>query len=274
MKTILPGQTDLEQLKLAGRTEELTRTFMQKGSGRKDAEAAREAAREFESFLLYYLIKTMRETVQESELLGKRNSEHIYRSMLDEQIAHRLAERGGFGLGEMIYRGITPESAPETQATLANPVSLHRQTPEAYFKAAVPDDSELSLEISARISSGFGWRNDPFTGESRMHKGIDLALPAGTPVRAAADGTVLFSGEMRGYGKVVILGHGDGTETVYAHNRSNRYPEGTEVRKGEMIARAGMSGRATGPHLHFEVRKNGEAVNPSGYVNLVAAEAT
>ncbi|MDX1765309.1 MAG: rod-binding protein [bacterium] len=96
MKTINPSQIDFDFLRLGGRTEELA-------AGARDgrlggADEAREAAREFESFLLYYLIKTMRETVQESELFGNRRSEQVYRSMMDEEVANHLAERGGLGL--------------------------------------------------------------------------------------------------------------------------------------------------------------------------------
>ncbi|MDX1763394.1 MAG: M23 family metallopeptidase, partial [bacterium] len=85
-----------------------------------------------------------------------------------------------------------------------------------------------------------------------------------------ADGTVAFSGEMRGYGKVVILRHDDGTETVYGHNRINECRQGETVQKGDVIAQVGMTGRATGPHLHFEVRKEGEAVDPTAYIDLMS----
>lgn len=266
MKTISPAHVDFELIRLGGKTEKLAAGVKEGGSA--NADEARRAAREFESFLLYYLIKTMRETVQESEFFGNRRSEQVYRSMLDEQVANRLAERGGLGMGDAIYRQIGKEDPSDLPPPASQVVPLRTLPPETFFNKALPDDGELSLRLEGRVSSPFGWRRDPITGENRMHKGIDLAVPAGTPVLAAADGTVVFSGEMRGYGKVVILRHHDGTETVYGHNRSNGCTEGAEVKKGEVIAHVGMTGRATGPHLHFEVRKGGEAVDPTGYVDL------
>ena len=268
MKTLSPSQVDLELTRLGERTEALA-AGMKKGRS-KDSDEAREAAREFESFLLYYLIKTMRETVHESDLFGNRRSEQVYRSMMDEAVAHRLAERGGLGMGDAIYRQIVTEAPAEEPLRSSPVVPLRAVAPEAFLQKSLPEDGELSLHFEGRVSSPFGWRRDPITGETRMHKGIDLAMPAGTPVRAPADGTVVFSGEMRGYGKVVILQHEDGTETVYGHNRSNECREGATVQKGDVIAHVGMSGRATGPHLHFEVRKGGEAVDPTGYVELAS----
>lgn len=266
MKTVSPAQVDFELIRLGGRTEKLGAPV---NAGRvADGDEARKASREFESFLLYYLIKTMRETVQESDLFGNRRSEQVYRTMLDEQIANRLAERGGLGIGDVIYRQIGEEGGSELPLPSPQPEPLRSVAPETFFKKALPDDPEFTLRLEARVSSPFGRRRDPITGENRMHKGIDLAVPAGTPVRAPADGTVVFSGEMRGYGKVVVLRHGDGTETVYGHNRSNTCTEGDTVRKGDVIAHVGMTGRATGPHLHFEVRKGDEVVDPTGYVDL------
>ncbi len=266
MKTISPAHVDFELIRLGGQTEKLAAGVKE---GRfADADEARKAAQEFESFLLYYLIKTMRETVQESEFLGNRRSEQVYRSMLDEQVANRLAERGGLGMGDAIYRQIGTEDPSELPPLSSKVVPLRTLPPETFFNKVLPEDPELSLRLEGRVSSPFGFRRDPITGEKRMHKGIDLAVPAGTPVRAPADGAVVFSGEMRGYGKVVILRHEDGTETVYGHNRSNGCKEGETVQKGDVIAHVGMTGRATGPHLHFEVRKGGEAVDPAGYVEL------
>jgi murein DD-endopeptidase MepM/ murein hydrolase activator NlpD len=101
-----------------------------------------------------------------------------------------------------------------------------------------------------------------------MHKGIDIAAKHGTDIVAMADGIVIFSGWKGGYGKIVEVRHANGLETRYAHNSANLAKEGDMVRKGQVIAKLGSTGRSTGPHVHFEVRRNGEAVNPMQYLDL------
>jgi LysM repeat protein len=109
----------------------------------------------------------------------------------------------------------------------------------------------------ARLTSRFGMRG------SRKHEGIDLAAPTGTPVRAAAPGKVVYCGSgMRGYGKVVVLKHGSEFSTVYAHNSALLVKKGDKVDRGQIIAKVGSTGKSTGPHLHFEVRRRGVAEDP------------
>ncbi len=113
-----------------------------------------------------------------------------------------------------------------------------------------------------RLSSDFGPRRDPFTGKRRIHEGIDLAAPTGTPVHPWQAGTVSYSGWMRGYGRIVIVDHDDGTQTRYAHNSANLVDRGDRVAPDTPLARVGSTGRSTGPHLHFELHRNGRPVNP------------
>ena len=110
------------------------------------------------------------------------------------------------------------------------------------------------------LISGFGTR------ERDAHEGIDLAAPEGTPVCAAEDGTVLFAGEQRGYGNLVLLAHKNDLVTVYAHNEKNLVRKGQNVARGETIARIGHTGNATGPHLHFEVRVAARPRDPLGFL--------
>lgn len=118
----------------------------------------------------------------------------------------------------------------------------------------------LAWPLSGRISSYFGLR------WGRMHNGIDLAVPIGTPVKAAADGCVIFAASMSGYGRLVILDHGAGVHSYYGHNSSFAVKVGDTVAAGDRIALSGNSGVSTGPHLHFEIRVNGRAVNPLDYL--------
>ncbi|WAT19346.1 M23 family metallopeptidase [Aurantiacibacter sp. MUD11] len=116
------------------------------------------------------------------------------------------------------------------------------------------------------ISSGFGYRRDPFSGRAAMHRGLDFRAPHGSPINAAADGRVTFVGWKSGYGKVVEISHGAGVVTRYAHMSRFNAQVGQRVAAGDRIGAIGNTGRSTGPHLHFEVRVNGNAVNPRPFL--------
>lgn len=118
------------------------------------------------------------------------------------------------------------------------------------------------------LSSGFGFRTDPITGMREFHSGVDFAGAAGSPITAVAAGIVTWSGPRFGYGNLVEISHGDGVLTRYGHNSRNLVQIGDKVDKGEIIALMGSSGRTTGTHVHFEVVRNGEFLNPRGRMNL------
>jgi murein DD-endopeptidase MepM/ murein hydrolase activator NlpD len=121
--------------------------------------------------------------------------------------------------------------------------------------------------IRGRISSPFGWRHDPFTGERRYHAALDLAANTGTPIKAAMDGRVSAVGLNSVYGKYVILSHSNGFQTMYAHMSAVSVNQGVYVNQGGKIGEVGSTGYSTGPHLHFAVYKNGRAVNPLEFLN-------
>ncbi len=129
----------------------------------------------------------------------------------------------------------------------------------------IPKDTDklFSWPLNGRLTSHFGPRNGSF------HDGIDIAAPAGTPVRAAAAGRVIFSDALRGYGNVVIVKHANGFTTVYAHHRRNLVQDGQAVQRGDIIGEVGETGRVTGPSLHFEVRSGKNARNPLHYLHPV-----
>lgn len=116
------------------------------------------------------------------------------------------------------------------------------------------------------FTSGFGVRRSPYGGREKMHEGLDIANYPGTPIRAPADGTVSFAGSKVGYGQTLIIDHGYGLETWYAHTRKILVRLGQRVQRGDNIAQLGNSGRSTGPHLHYEVRINGTPVDPLSYI--------
>jgi len=116
--------------------------------------------------------------------------------------------------------------------------------------------------INGAVTSGFGWRNSPLEGGSELHDGIDIANNMGTPVVATADGEVVKTGLSGGYGNIVQINHGNGIDTIYGHNSQIAVKVGQSVRKGQVISYVGSTGKSTGPHLHYEVRVNGKAVDP------------
>lgn len=120
----------------------------------------------------------------------------------------------------------------------------------------------LHWPVSGTVSSGFGWREDPFTGRQAWHAGLDFAVPQGTPVEACWPGEVIFSDLHQGFGNKVIIQHSDGWKSVYAHNSHNLVQVGDRVESGQVIASSGSTGRSTGPHLHFELRQGDLAWNP------------
>lgn len=116
------------------------------------------------------------------------------------------------------------------------------------------------------ITSPFGYRTHPIFGTTIYHSGIDIGVDYNTPIHAADGGTVILAGWCGGYGNAVIIDHGNGLQTLYGHNTSVAVSEGQTVSQGQVIAYSGSTGYSTGPHCHFEVRRNGEAVDPMGYL--------
>jgi murein DD-endopeptidase MepM/ murein hydrolase activator NlpD len=158
---------------------------------------------------------------------------------------------GRLALSCVLVAGCAAPIVEQPRSTL---VELPVELPSEPSVAAEP---LLAWPVRAAITSPFGPR------DGRAHEGLDLAVPDGTPVVAAADGQVSYaSSKMRGYGHAVIVRHAGGIETLYAHNQELLVAEGAAVRRGQLIARSGHSGRVTAPHLHFEVRKDGRAVDP------------
>lgn len=132
------------------------------------------------------------------------------------------------------------------------------------LKDMLPNSKPIDV---AYKSSSYGWRIDPFNGSRAFHEGLDFTANAGTPIRAAADGIVEESGRNPAYGNLVKLNHGAGLETRYAHASKLLVQPGERVVKGQVIALVGSTGRSTGPHLHYEIRLNGHALDPRKYLN-------
>jgi len=152
---------------------------------------------------------------------------------------------------------------------------LNSRESQLQILTSMMSDSRLEKEqtvtgrpiLKGWMSSEYGMRTDPFHGEQRWHGGVDFAGKDGSAVIAVASGVVTWSGNRSGYGKLIELNHSDGFVTRYGHNEENLVALGSVVKKGQQIARMGSSGRSTGPHVHFEVFKNGRTVDPASYIH-------
>ena len=148
----------------------------------------------------------------------------------------------------------TIESVAEIKDYLRVQKDIYASTPKGY-------------PAGGEITSNFGKRVDPFSGENSYHTGIDISCSASTPIRATADGIVVHSGWIEGNGNSVILEHGFGFSTVYAHNKTNAVKVGQKVKRGDIVGYVGSTGKATGPHVHYEVWKNGKAIDAQKYLS-------
>ena len=128
--------------------------------------------------------------------------------------------------------------------------------------------------VEGKVTSSFGERDDPFNGEGAFHAGIDISAGFGEPIHATADGVVEFADRTNGYGREVIIDHGHGVKTVYGHMSGFAITAGDEVRRGQVIGYIGMSGRSTGPHVHYEVRIQNVPVNPHKYLRMTMDQLT
>jgi murein DD-endopeptidase MepM/ murein hydrolase activator NlpD len=134
-------------------------------------------------------------------------------------------------------------------------------------KASSRSSKFMKMPARGRLSDRYGWRNHPVYRKRLFHAGIDIAAPKGSPIKAAMSGKVIYAGRRSGYGKLVIISHSNGYSTRYAHCSSILVKKGQQVKQGQLVARVGATGVATGNHLHFEVRKNGKTLNPLTYLN-------
>lgn len=145
-------------------------------------------------------------------------------------------------------------------------IRLAQQFTKAMNNAINSKDAAFPTIKGKPITSGYGWRIHPITGNRKFHSGIDFGAKQGTPIYAFKSGKVDFAGRKGGYGKAVIINHGEGKSTLYGHASEIVVKKGERVVSGQIIAEIGSTGMSTGPHLHFEVRVNNKPVNPNPYL--------
>ena len=147
----------------------------------------------------------------------------------------------------------TIDSVEEIKDYLSTQKDIYVATPKGY-------------PVNGRISSVYGKRTDPFSGEINIHSGVDISSSLGLPVKATADGVVSHSGWTKNSGYVVVIEHGCGFTTLYAHNKKNNVKVGDKVKRGDVVSYVGSTGKSTGPHVHYEVWKDGKTVDPKKYL--------
>ena len=213
--------------------------------------------------------------------LGEMNA-HVIRL---DALGKRLTEMADIDSREFNFDRDPPRGGPEGEGTSAEIPDLSSMLSQLEQRVDLRESQLFALEnlILARelkqeihpegrpvangfISSYFGERSDPFDGREAFHKGVDFAATQGSNVTAVAAGVVTWAGERSGYGKLIEINHGDGFVTRYAHNERTLVTVGQTVKRGEPVALMGSTGRSTGPHVHFEVLRNGRQVNPLSFI--------
>jgi|GEM_PF-2342166 murein DD-endopeptidase MepM/ murein hydrolase activator NlpD len=272
-------------------TAKSTRAFLNSAPAQAPDSAAqarqtaklKQASRMFESYFLQQLMKEMRKTVGKGGLIGGGKGEEMFTDLMDQAQADRASAARSMGVADLIERQMTrdkvqrpgaermklPGDEAQQGQNLPNPGTL--KTP-SYFRSgyqrrfSASDASavgDLIMPVSGEVTSTFGARVHPVSGELREHQGVDLAAPLGAPVRAARAGRVSFAGELGDYGNLVVVAHDDGSSAYYGHLDAMNVRQGQRVAQGQGLATVGQTGLTTGPHLHFEIRDgSGQAQDP------------
>jgi murein DD-endopeptidase MepM/ murein hydrolase activator NlpD len=259
-----------------------------------ERQKATELAQEFESIMMLQMLRQMRQTMLDDEDGEKGLSADTMTDTIDTELARQLSRSGGIGLATTLTKAMEQRAASVPPlvggvgATLqpgmsamplgmpvGMPLGMPLATPSATPSAAPYLHTHESVGAlsgkTAALTSPYGWRADPFTGAQKYHAGIDLGAAYGTGVPAAGGGKVVSVGDQGAYGTQVVVEHEPGLQTRYAHLSSVTVTVGERVAQGQEIGRVGQSGRATGPHLHFEVIRDGQRVDPTGALALDGA---
>lgn len=223
----------------------------------------REAAKDFEALFIGYMLTVMRETIEESGLTEKGMGKTIYTELFDQEVARSLATKSPLGIADLLIRQYSDRlQATEPGAKHGNVQGSRSPSGSGTGDDGTEEVPDFRMPVQAHISSTFGVRKDPLTHEMSMHRGVDIAAPEGMGVRVACAGRVVFAGVEMGYGNTVVVQHPGGFETRYAHLGRILVSAGDSLQTGQILGSVGSTGRSTGPHLHFEVSRNGERIDP------------
>lgn len=248
-------------------------------------------AREIENLKIRYAIlnKKINEVEEVLESIEERDN-NIYRTYFNTSIIPEEQRKAGFG-GVNRYKDLEGYNNSELVINTSKKVDVLSKQAAIQSKsldeivklakekekllAAIPAIQPVKNENLKQMASGYGYRSDPFTKVRKFHAGMDFSAKSGTPIFATGDGIVnRADNNASGYGNHIVIRHGFGYETLYAHLSKYKVKKGQKVKRGDIIGYIGSSGRSEAPHLHYEVHKNGEVVNPINYYygNITAAE--
>lgn len=218
-------------------------------------------AQQFEAMLLTQMLREMRKAGEwkdgDEGAEGMQLGTESFTEAIDTELGIHLAKHQGLGLTSQLMQAFDRLAGGSGMPTATVPT----------VPTAVSAPPSALPPLPTAVTSEFGWRSDPFTGQAKFHRGVDLKAVYGQEVQAAASGTVVFSGEQRGYGTTVVVEHADGSRSRYAHLSAATVAAGSIVEVGQSVGRAGRSGRATGTHLHFEVTSpEGKPISPSQWM--------
>jgi murein DD-endopeptidase MepM/ murein hydrolase activator NlpD len=221
----------------------------------------------------------LRTRYQELQRVSRQHKEQIasLETLASEvSVAYGISKPGASGSHDVVAAG--PSLSPSLKESVAEYNFLKSASfGGIYHRYAYQWQSHTQPNlwpIDGILRSSFGGRSDPFSGEGAFHTGIDISASVGTPVHVTADGVVASAGWSSGYGKLVVVDHGNGFQTYYAHLSQFSAVPGQEVSRGQVIAYSGATGRATGPHIHYEVRLAGTPINPYKYLRHVQRSRT
>jgi murein DD-endopeptidase MepM/ murein hydrolase activator NlpD len=240
----------------------------QSSTGEKQKDELKKVSQEFEAIFIAQLLKVMRETIEESGLTEGGFGKSIYTELFDQEVSLTIARRGALGISDLLRKNLVGQNSEASPAPASTPASgphPSSQASPANSRASDPNECEISdlqLPVQGPVSSSFGLRRDPFSHNIRFHKGLDLSAPEGLKVVAALPGKVISAGYQSGYGNAVLVQHSGGVQTRYAHLGSVNVRAGDVVDSESILGTVGQTGRSTGPHLHFEVIRLGQAINP------------
>jgi murein DD-endopeptidase MepM/ murein hydrolase activator NlpD len=227
-----------------------------------DRQEIKRLAQQFEAMLMTQMLREMRKSMVDGEE-DKDNGfgAEAMTDTADVELGAALSRSGGVGLTDNLLKAFERQiTGVQDQNPAKAPEAVARPSAEQ-----TPATGPLTLSevtTSAPVSSKFGWRHDPLTGQATFHRGVDIAVAYGHDVKAAADGVVSFAGVQNGYGNTVVIDHEGGRQTRYAHLSQELVHAGDVVNEGQVLGKSGNSGRTTGPHLHFEMLVNGQPVDP------------
>jgi len=196
----------------------------------------------------------------------------VYHVVEKHQTLYRICKTYGVNMQDVVtLNGLTDPRRIQPGQRIFIPGAKKTLKVEIYIDDVAAEPGEKAKMVSTRLN--FIWPvegklTDVFSDtESKRHQGIDIPSPLGTPIKASSSGTVIYSSNtIKGYGNLIVLRHSEEFVTVYAHNQANMVEEASWVERGQIIGKVGQTGRATGPHLHFEIRKNNKAVDPLPYL--------